>query len=438
MVLSSSTQRMALPWAVVVVLASACLSIPDSPRRLKAGGGGGIAGVAGEAGSAGAKDSGGCASGDKLCAQACVSVDDPMYGCGTKNCVACSTPGPRGLTLKCDQGACRIDTCAPGFGDCNGDPSDGCEQDLNSTAEHCGACAWDCKGTPCQLGLCERQQIASGILWGRSIAVDSMSLYWASNTVDGITVASKDGKPKSGPKFNNPQALAIDNTHVYFLSKVELARWPKAGGAIQQLATGSEFRDLAVGNSNLYVYSFEANLPKATLSARPKHTSGPLTPKFTQPSGIHALTADSTSVYWTSWDPIVRKMPDTGGSVVELWTGPAGGTAWGIVASGGIVFWRGGSAVHSAPAGSTQVSTLFVNQPDPKALAVADPYMFWVNKTHIVMGNRATKSERVLASLDPKTGDDIRGVAVDGEFVYYVEYTNDETGRLFRIRRPPP
>ena len=31
-------------------------------------------------------------------------------------------------------------TCAPGTGDCNGDPGDGCETDLTSDPAHCGAC----------------------------------------------------------------------------------------------------------------------------------------------------------------------------------------------------------------------------------------------------------------------------------------------------------
>jgi hypothetical protein len=37
-------------------------------------------------------------------------------------------------------------SCAPGYGDCNGDPSDGCEASL-TTVDHCGACGTACTGS---------------------------------------------------------------------------------------------------------------------------------------------------------------------------------------------------------------------------------------------------------------------------------------------------
>jgi hypothetical protein len=43
----------------------------------------------------------------------------------------------------CADGGCGSPTCAPGTGDCNGNVGDGCETQLNST-EHCGGCGVAC------------------------------------------------------------------------------------------------------------------------------------------------------------------------------------------------------------------------------------------------------------------------------------------------------
>src|SRR5450755_871627 len=43
----------------------------------------------------------------------------------------------------CDGGDCSTPTCAPGTGDCNGNAGDGCETLLDSEA-HCGGCGVAC------------------------------------------------------------------------------------------------------------------------------------------------------------------------------------------------------------------------------------------------------------------------------------------------------
>ncbi len=50
---------------------------------------------------------------------------------------ACPTP-PHSVAA-CTGGACGF-TCSAGFGDCDRDPTNGCEVDLNNDSEHCGRC----------------------------------------------------------------------------------------------------------------------------------------------------------------------------------------------------------------------------------------------------------------------------------------------------------
>lgn len=54
---------------------------------------------------------------------------------------------------RCEEGGCVIVSCAEGWDDCDGDPSNGCEASLDIDVAHCGACDNVCK-TFCIAGSC--------------------------------------------------------------------------------------------------------------------------------------------------------------------------------------------------------------------------------------------------------------------------------------------
>lgn len=78
------------------------------------------------------------------------------------NCGACGNACPTraNATSTCVTGSCGF-MCAVGFADCNGDPSDGCEANLQTDAAHCGICTNSCTpsgavtGVACVSGMCE-------------------------------------------------------------------------------------------------------------------------------------------------------------------------------------------------------------------------------------------------------------------------------------------
>jgi hypothetical protein len=94
----------------------------------------------------------------------------PNDGCETninsdlKNCGGCGKPcvNPNG-TAMCNMGQCQI-TCNPGFVDCNNDPTDGCEANLNNDPKNCSQCGMVCPmNLPyCSMGVCVLQPTLVG------------------------------------------------------------------------------------------------------------------------------------------------------------------------------------------------------------------------------------------------------------------------------------
>jgi hypothetical protein len=72
------------------------------------------------------------------------------------NCGACgNTCGVRPNTTGsvCAMGACTIGACTPGFANCNGAFADGCEVNLQNDVNNCGGCGQHCM-MACVMGVC--------------------------------------------------------------------------------------------------------------------------------------------------------------------------------------------------------------------------------------------------------------------------------------------
>ncbi len=127
-------------------------------------GGTGGTGAAGTGGTSGSGGSCFPASDEKLCGDTCPKKTDPAFGCGSSSCAPCEFPN---ATATCAGGQCVIAGCNVGFEDCDGDPLNGCETNLQADPTNCSTCgndcntaggakAWACNAGTCQVTLCDQ------------------------------------------------------------------------------------------------------------------------------------------------------------------------------------------------------------------------------------------------------------------------------------------
>lgn len=92
--------------------------------------------------------------------------NNPADGCETDfgttlNCAFCNDVcDPANAAGACTAGMCVVENCVNGFGDCDNNPANGCEADLESSALTCGTCNNACPNGPngttvCNGGICD-------------------------------------------------------------------------------------------------------------------------------------------------------------------------------------------------------------------------------------------------------------------------------------------
>jgi hypothetical protein len=98
---------------------------------------------------------------------------NPANGCETNtntstgNCGSCGTAcSPANATGACSNGTCGIAMCNSGFSDCDGNPANGCEVNDNTDPNNCGGCGIKCNlpnaTATCNGGKCAIATCATG------------------------------------------------------------------------------------------------------------------------------------------------------------------------------------------------------------------------------------------------------------------------------------
>lgn len=191
------------------------------------------------------------------------------------------------------------------------------------------------------------------------------------------------------PNQGFPQAIALDDTHVYWATAGSIMRIPKSGAAQPTLVAGGY-----LGTENMVV--------------------------------------DATHVYWNSFGSgSVTRWNKQTGEETTIYQGTIGGS--GIAIHGGYLYW---SVAHAEilPDGSLLRAPLGGGTTETLATALS-PYDITVDATHVYWADAGAVKKM------PKEGGPIEdlveaqawGVASDDEFVYWSDPFDNQSGMLGRV-----
>jgi hypothetical protein len=329
---------------------------------------------------------------------------DPSNGCegaletSIMNCGECAVmcEAGAGETPLCSAGSC-VRACDPGFGDCDASATNGCEADIVGDPKHCGGCGTTCK-EGCLRGACDVTELAAGLAGPTFIEVDDTSVYWA-NTA-GLTAGAGS-----------------------------IVKMPKGGGAVAVIAEGlSSPRVIAFDADHVY-WANQGSPPMftdGTLMRAPKGGGAPETIASGQnvPYGVAVI---GSSVYWTTQTDVMRKVIGDPGAPAPAATGQA--RPLDIIAVGQTLYWtnigtgfgvnpqKDGSIMAMVEGGSPVTLVSGVLAPLAITADAAGGFLYWCSEGAIMrLPIAGGAAEVVLDKLDPWPW----RIAVDGASVFWV------------------
>ena len=289
--------------------------------------------------------------------------------------------------------------CAAGTADCDGDFATGCEASL-TTDIHCGACGRACApGLACVAGACvSATPTTEAILTGQAtpigIAADGEFVYWTNRGQAGGAVlrARRDGTGVTVLATGQGgyiSGIAVDAENVYWttFAATNVSTCPKAGGAVQVLASGENGpAGIGVWGRNLYWTSFGGG----TVTQLALDTGVRTVLATGIPYTLGGGSTDGVSIYLTGVSSnSIYRMPIGGGPLTTIATGQA------YPAYSAIderhVYWANGNSgnITRAPRAGGPAEVFVTDRYGTDGVAVDDRYVFWANYETGVIYRRA-------------------------------------------------
>ena len=310
------------------------------------------------------------------------AVDTPGEGVDTPG-ETVDTPGEEATdTTDLDSDS----SCAPGTGDCNGNPGDGCEADLTADTANCGRCGHDCVGGACTASACQPVAVAgphttSTGLHNGQLALDPTHIYYAyfGTPTGGVEMVGKDGTGATCIACDTgyPRDLVTDGTSVYWTDQGnnQLRKAPLGGGGtVTTLWSGQVGRVVAVDAAHVYWWDRAAtDVMQAGLDG-----SGATSIATGQPE-VGSLAVHSGSLFWTT-STTVMQLDLAGSTLTTLASGL--GEPRSVAADATHVYWAQGpwagtNTLQRIPRGGGTI----------ELLATAETFAIAIDDTHVYVAN---------------------------------------------------
>jgi sugar lactone lactonase YvrE len=290
-----------------------------------------------------------------------------------------SCPSGCPLGAGCEAGVC---VCPPGEIVCGG----ACVDEMTS-AEHCGGCGLACS-TGCNAGRCVVVLHSGG--GPEALAVNNTDVYWT----DRLTIWSVpiDGGPTRpvGNVAGSTLGLALNATDLFWTESTGTVETMAIdGGTIRILASGQSFPEvLTIDSHNVYWVNTAADAGAVMMTPHDSDGSAPTvlaTPQTPPPD----VAVNGAAVYWT----VYGTSTDGGatGSVQRLVLGRDGGPVttliggmnqpMGIAVDSSNVYWAnaGAGTIMRIPASGGTAVTLATSA-SPATLVVDTASVYWVSR----------------------------------------------------------
>lgn len=339
--------------------------------------------------------------------------------------------------------------CEDGLTTCDGE----CVR-VESDSRNCGACGHDCFDAACSAGMCATQEVVPGVQEPRALAVDETHVYWT--TAGGeVRRAPKEGGPADviASGQGDSRALAVEHTHVFWIrpSDGTVVRAKKDGGGSgkpQQIFEGDAgdvLRGLALDDMRVYFNRMPA-LGQSTGDVRQASKAGGMTDKaevFVEQPYPSEITLLGEYVAWSGYKDQADSRGPAGGYVryaprhgskkdPDVFTLADGeGDIVALTAMGENAVWAedGSGRIRTRGPADGQPVTLVENQ-RVVAITADAARVFWSTVNGNVKSHEpATHETRVLA-FDI---DSIGAVVADATHVYILRM--GPNGAILRVAK---
>lgn len=313
--------------------------------------------------------------------------------------------------------------------------------DILTDPNNCGACSHSCNGAACSNGLCDPTVLAQGQAWPIDLAVTPDDVYWINE--GGAVMRLGKSDLRSAPtvlasEAGQPASLALDQTSAYWLDAKSadapgaLRQMPLDGGPIATLEDGlANPAHLAEAAGHLFWTDRGADGAPGAVMKRSLSGAAPMV----LVPGVFAnlIAVNRTTVYYTV-DGVVQFVPIVGGSVGAVRTLPEG-TIRGLGLSPTHVYWATQKGLRRAALGDVNTQAiyggkLFALTIDARSAYFAQidgvnggPTTFSIRKLPLDGGHAMTLA---VDQAEP------RALAVDDAFVYWVNYKG---GTVMRVAK---
>jgi hypothetical protein len=268
--------------------------------------------------------------------------------------------------------------------------------------------------------------LASGENNPIAVAVDSTSVYWTDS--NGIKKAAIGGGSATTLATSSGYNLAVDATNVY---------WTTAGGAVMKVgigggsattlvSSGGQGNTFGIAIDSTYVYwtAQSAGPPNSGTVCRVAIAGGGVTTLASGLSRPQGIAVNSSSVYWTNPSDGTVVMMAIGGGMTTTIASPGNTTPpTAITLDATSVYWTQSNAVVKAPLFGGSTTTLGPANVG-EGIAVDSTNVYW---TSAGGGSNSTVTSVPLGGGVPTTlytGGFPGGVAVDATNIYWADSEN--------------